>query len=504
MMFQFLFLSLYSHPLTVVVKKMETALDENQDKDTIFCKENPLYGADMNFSSSGRYNFQTADVKRSKSSGRACSVPVIVIFLLLLLGLNVFLAYKVFTLEAWVHSELIRKQNADHEAFSTLKQQSSHLDKHCLSNLCGDERGLESLMSQMYVLNSSSLQLQHQVDNISQQKARPGPPGPPGPRGVTGLQGSVGPPGANGLNGLPGSPGLKGEPGSPGKAGEPGAMGPKGQKGETGVRGPEGPPGISGPAGGPGIKGEKGLSGVQGFPGTKGEPGEPGSAGPPGNTGPTGPSGIPGSQGPQGVPGPRGSPGPVGPNGLQGPPGQKGSPGEKGDRGESTVGTPGIPGPKGDRGIPGLSGIKGAQGSKGDTGSSGLRGPKGDTGSMGPKGQKGEQGLQGLKGNKGEKGSNPQVRLIGTSNSGRVEVLYNSEWGTVCDDSFDTMDATVLCKMLGFQRATRVFTAQPGTGRIWLDDLQCVGTEASVFDCKHRGMGVNDCQHSEDAGIACS
>lgn len=46
--------------MNVVAEKMETALDGNQDRDTIFCKENPLYGADMNFSSSGRYDFQTA------------------------------------------------------------------------------------------------------------------------------------------------------------------------------------------------------------------------------------------------------------------------------------------------------------------------------------------------------------------------------------------------------------------------------------------------------------
>lgn len=39
---------------------METALDGNQDKNTIYCKENPLYDADMNLSSSNRYDFQSA------------------------------------------------------------------------------------------------------------------------------------------------------------------------------------------------------------------------------------------------------------------------------------------------------------------------------------------------------------------------------------------------------------------------------------------------------------
>lgn len=43
-----------------------------------------------------------------------------------------------------------------------------------------------------------------------------------------------------------------------------------------------------------------------------------------------------------------------------------------------------------------------------------------------------------------------------------------------------------------------------GTGTIWLDNVNCAGTEIRLTDCPSNDFGVHNCVHAEDAGVTCS
>ncbi|XP_077136598.1 lysyl oxidase homolog 3 isoform X1 [Ranitomeya variabilis] len=105
--------------------------------------------------------------------------------------------------------------------------------------------------------------------------------------------------------------------------------------------------------------------------------------------------------------------------------------------------------------------------------------------------------------------SSLKFRLAGyprKHNEGRIEVFYNQEWGTICDDDFTMENAHILCRHLGFTEATGwTHSAKygKGIGRIWLDNVICSGSEKSIADCSSRGWGNSDCTHEEDAGVVC-
>ncbi|XP_041372972.1 Down syndrome cell adhesion molecule-like protein 1 isoform X2 [Gigantopelta aegis] len=101
------------------------------------------------------------------------------------------------------------------------------------------------------------------------------------------------------------------------------------------------------------------------------------------------------------------------------------------------------------------------------------------------------------------------VRLVNGSNDheGRVEILHDGQWGSICDDEFNDNGAQVVCRSLGFQSFNANFYRQAhfgqSTGPIWLANVNCMGSEQNLDQCSFPGWGIHDCVHREDVGVRC-
>uniref|UniRef100_A0A8C2ZSD5 Lysyl oxidase homolog n=1 Tax=Cyclopterus lumpus TaxID=8103 RepID=A0A8C2ZSD5_CYCLU len=108
-----------------------------------------------------------------------------------------------------------------------------------------------------------------------------------------------------------------------------------------------------------------------------------------------------------------------------------------------------------------------------------------------------------------KKKTKTSVKLKGGARvgEGRVEVLKDNEWGTVCDDRWNLQSASVVCRELGFGSAKEALTGGrmgQGMGPIYMNEVKCFGQERSIWNCPFKNITSEDCQHVEDASVRCN
>ncbi|XP_063406012.1 deleted in malignant brain tumors 1 protein-like [Mytilus trossulus] len=87
---------------------------------------------------------------------------------------------------------------------------------------------------------------------------------------------------------------------------------------------------------------------------------------------------------------------------------------------------------------------------------------------------------------------------------GRLEIHYKGEWGTVCDNHFENIDAEVACRQLGYCSGIMQpkLLIQDGHGPIWINEVKCSGSEQRLLNCIYN-EDTSNCRHSEDVGVHC-
>ncbi|PAA71637.1 hypothetical protein BOX15_Mlig020209g1, partial [Macrostomum lignano] len=99
------------------------------------------------------------------------------------------------------------------------------------------------------------------------------------------------------------------------------------------------------------------------------------------------------------------------------------------------------------------------------------------------------------------------VTLSHNRTAGVVEISRGGIQGVVCDDHFSDEEVKVVCRHLGIPGrgalAQRGQFSTPAGVVMWLQDIRCEGTEASLFDCSLRDWGESTCSIDEAVQLLC-
>ncbi|XP_061227016.1 scavenger receptor cysteine-rich type 1 protein M130-like [Neopsephotus bourkii] len=102
-----------------------------------------------------------------------------------------------------------------------------------------------------------------------------------------------------------------------------------------------------------------------------------------------------------------------------------------------------------------------------------------------------------------------ELRLAGGSGpcDGKVELKLRGRWGSVADDTWDMMDAEVVCQQLGCGSATRAYMKgskySSGDPPVNMVLVNCRGHEKALWECEVRGWGPYDGFHDYDTAVVC-
>ena len=109
-----------------------------------------------------------------------------------------------------------------------------------------------------------------------------------------------------------------------------------------------------------------------------------------------------------------------------------------------------------------------------------------------------------------------RLKAGGNLGSGRVEIMIDARWGTICHDDWTVTSGNVVCRELGFGTAKDAFKNSEfgnGHGPIYWSNVNCTGTEKNFKDCPHteppqesdyriRTRAV--CNHGHDVSVICN